>query len=95
MTDMGKNKQVKQNKRRSPITVFLVTLSLVLGVGLSFMLIYSKLADRETISSGLASEEKDVKAEDSDNMLSMWERIPEETKGEQAEEAAEGKDKGR
>lgn len=95
MTDMGKNKQVKQNKRRSPITVFLVTLSLVLGVGLSFMLIYSKLADRETISSGLASEEKDVKAEDSDNMLSMWERIPEETKGEQAEEAAEEKDKGR
>ncbi len=89
MTDMGKNKQVKQNKRRSPITVFLVTLSLVLGIGLSFMLIYSGFTDRETISSDLISEEKNVKAEDKNNAHSLWERIPEETKEEQAEAAGE------
>lgn len=87
MTDMGKNKQVKQNKRRSPITVFLVTLSLVLGVGLSFMLIYFRFTDRETISSDLISEEKNVKAED--NIHFLWERIPEETREEQAEAAGE------
>lgn len=87
MTDMGKNKQVKQNKRRSPITVFLVTLSLVLGVGLSFMLIYFRFTDRETISSDLISEEKNVKAED--NIHFLWERIPEEIREEQAEAAGE------
>lgn len=87
MTDMEKNKQVKQNKRRSPITVFLVTLSLVLGVGLSFMLIYSGFTDKETISSDLVPEEKGMKAED--NTHSLWERIPEETKEEQTEAAGE------
>lgn len=75
---MGKSRRIKQNKRHSPIAIFLVTLSLVLGVGLSVMLIYSGFSDKESVSSDPVSEKESMKSDSSNAEASMWETIPEE-----------------
>lgn len=82
-TNMAKGKQIKRNKRRSPVLVFLLTLTLVLGVGLTAMLAYSRFSVRET--AGL--DETAEGGAESDNIFhSLWETIPEEKSEEQKEE---------
>ncbi|MBD5396464.1 MAG: CapA family protein [Lachnospiraceae bacterium] len=49
---MPNNKKQKRNKRISPGLTFLLTLSLVLGIGLAAMLVYSEHADKAVINSG-------------------------------------------
>lgn len=85
---MGKSRPTGKNRKPSPIIVFLVTLGLVLGVGFSFMLIYSGVSDKETMSSEIAAKENAGVKED--NMeTSLWEKIPEGTKEKNPEPKTE------
>lgn len=92
---MEKSRQVKQNKRRSPLRAFLVTLGLVLGTGFTAMLVYSGFADKETAGSRYVSEKENAKAGEDNVSDSLWEAIPKGVKEEKEETAEEGRDTGK